>query len=236
MVDHRSPLPTTFTDSTVTDPQNSALLLQVDEDGSLATLLALWVNATIVIRRHEGFLSVTLQVPGRVSFQSDGLCTGCPPHAYVNITDYKNKMQDLCIAETSAVSTNCFLHAGVQNQQSFSPIVNNTYLEACVYSLYKGGNVSILELFNRIASDAKLLPSRGFVPPRPGPIDSIPPDLDRTPVELSTDDDGGLESTSSNFFTEDSFSSALSHIHLSLSNVIVVLLTSIVTVSGVMSR
>ena len=59
---------------------NSALQLHLGSDGSVVTILATWMNTTIVIRRLAELLSVTLQVPGQMSFDSEGLCVGCPRH------------------------------------------------------------------------------------------------------------------------------------------------------------
>ena len=69
-------LPMTFTDGYTHTDENSALQLHVN--GTVASILVVYKNFTIVIRQKDFMLSVTLQVPGRDSFFSDGLCSGCP--------------------------------------------------------------------------------------------------------------------------------------------------------------
>ena len=74
------PLPDTFTEA---DNGNTSLQLHVDDSGTVASILAPWINSTIIIRRISGFLSVSLQVTGHLAFESEGLCTGCPRHQYI---------------------------------------------------------------------------------------------------------------------------------------------------------
>ena len=70
-------LPSSFSDGH-TPTTGSALQLRMSGDRSVASILMVYANFTIVIRQMEQMLSVTLQVPGRASYLSDGLCFGCP--------------------------------------------------------------------------------------------------------------------------------------------------------------
>ena len=73
-------LPSVFVDeSGGALPPSPALQLHHSEGGTVITLIATWLNTTIIIRRVEGFLAVTLTVTGHMAFESQGLCTaGCP--------------------------------------------------------------------------------------------------------------------------------------------------------------
>ena len=72
-------LPTSFSgDSTPHVNANSSLQLHVSDDGTVASILMVYSNFTIVLRKVDFMLSVTLQVPGSASYFSEGLCSGCP--------------------------------------------------------------------------------------------------------------------------------------------------------------
>lgn len=79
-------LPCTFDGMTgdVHSNTNSSLQMDFSESGTVVTLRAHWINSVVIIRRIGEFLSVTMQVPGMMAFQSKGLCTAtCPSHHYV---------------------------------------------------------------------------------------------------------------------------------------------------------
>ena len=73
-------LPSKFQDvSGVSAAPSSSLQLHVSEEGTVVTLVATWINTTIIVRRIAGFLAVTLTVGGQMTFSSQGLCVaGCP--------------------------------------------------------------------------------------------------------------------------------------------------------------
>lgn len=156
-----SPLPSDFIPpfDNFTSSTSSSLPLQLasDSNGSVVTLLATWLKTTIIIRQYANFLSITIQVPGELSNESEGLCRGCPPHMYVNITHFNNQVPSMCPDDNNRALVNCFQHAGVANQDHLFHVTNNTYLDACVYSMYKTKSVEVLSMFNAVADDAKLL-------------------------------------------------------------------------------
>lgn len=154
------PLASNFTP----DSSNSVLQLAFGADGSVVTLMATWLNATIIIRQHAEFLSVTLQVPRVMSLEGEGLCTGCPSHMYVNITSFNSMFPSLCPDLNLRVLTDCFDHGGVVNQNELLHIQNNSYLDACVYHLFKIRTSDVLSMFSGIADDAKLLVNVGDEP------------------------------------------------------------------------
>ena len=149
-------------------PDNSDSPLQIlfGEDRSVVTLLDTWLNATIVIRKYMEFLSVTLQVPSEVSLASEGLCTGCPSHMYINISTLINNLYpSLCPEVNTRVLNDCFDHGGVANIDELLHIMNNSYLDACVHSLFKiGRTLDVLTMFNAISNDAQLLVNGGVDP------------------------------------------------------------------------
>ena len=180
------------------DDTTSPLQLTLGEDGSVVTLMATWLNTTIIIRQYAQFLSITLQVPGEISMESEGLCTGCPSDLYVNITAFNEKVPSLCPDDNTRAISNCFDHAGVANQNPLQNVFNNSYLEACVFSMFKIKTSEVLTMFNAIASDATLLMNVGKRPrPTPSTFTINPPNSrpTRPPriTEAATDD---LTSTS----------------------------------------
>lgn len=168
-----STLSQTFTDQTSTNNTASNLQLSVDPNGNLVTILATWINTTIVIRRYADLLSVTLQVPGHLAFESDGLCRGCPAHAYLNVTQFNYRMTASdCVDESNAATFNCFIHGEVSNKLEFNSILNSTYSDICVYSLWRHNSTdnSVLSFIRAVSDDARRLIDHGFVPARPYPV------------------------------------------------------------------
>lgn len=165
------PLPSDFEPAT-SDNSTNPLQIVPGEDGTVVTLMAIWLNTTIIIRQYAEFLSITLQVPREMSLESDGLCTGCPPHQYIDILSISEAYSSLCEEVNRRVLNFCFDHGGVANNRLIN-VQNNSYLEACVFSLFKiERTVDVLAMFNAIADDAKLLVNIGeepTTPPTPDP-------------------------------------------------------------------
>lgn len=181
-VAHNSePLPTDFTPPlnlpTANDSPGSPLGLMFGADSSVVTLTASWLNATIIIRQYSSFLSVTLQVPSEMAMASEGLCTGCPSHMYVNLTSFFDTIRWLCPTDNTLALESCFTYGGVANVQQLEDVHNNSYLDACVFGLLKANTSEALTMISMIAEDAKLLvdvntitsPSIPSRPPIPSP-------------------------------------------------------------------
>ncbi len=143
------------------DNSTSPLQLMLGEDGSVVTLMATWLNTTIIIRQYAEFLSITLQVPLEISLESEGLCTGCPSHLYLNITAINDQVPSFCPDDNERAIHNCFDHAGVANRRPLENVHNNSYLEACIFSMFKIKTSEVITMFNAIAGDAELLGNVG---------------------------------------------------------------------------
>lgn len=183
-----SPLAFSFTDTTIPDNPSSPLQLNVSDGGMVVTLRALWINTTVIIRQYSNFLSATFQVPGHLSFESEGLCLGCPRHAYFNVTSFNNGVRDHCGTANDDTLYNCFVYGGVTNRFELS---NDTYVDYCTFDTYKTESLDTLSLMNGIANDAELLSDFGIVPIRPEP--SVPPFLTLPPLETTSSE---VETTS----------------------------------------
>ena len=159
-----SPLPQNFSDHSVPNNCSANLQLIVSSDSTAVSLLATWINTTIVIRKHANLLGVTVQVPGHLAFESNGLCRGCPAHAYFNVSRFNDKASEHCESENWSVLFLCFNNFS----NKFNSIFNNSYADVCQYSLWRGNTTRYNELSFLVAvsKDAKLLPDRGYVPPR----------------------------------------------------------------------
>ena len=165
------PLPSDFTPSLV-DNETSPLQLMYGQDQSVVTLMATWLNATVIIRQYSDFLSVTLRVPREMSLSSEGLCTGCPSHMYVNLTSFFDLILSRCPSDNTKALNSCFDYGGVANEDGLDHVHNNSYLEACVFNLFKTKTSEALSMINAIASDAKLLVNVGQ---DPRPVPTLPP-------------------------------------------------------------
>ena len=153
-------LPSTFADNTIPNNANSSLEFNRDADGTEVSLLATWINTTVVIRIHADLLAVTVQVPETLAQQSEGgLCKGCPAEKVFDIQEFNYQMAiGECTDENGAVITNCFF--GFSNRPEFESIDNATYADVCIYSLWRANSTSydVLSFLGAVANDAKVLP------------------------------------------------------------------------------
>ena len=162
-----SPLSPDFTDQTTPNTTNtcgSMLQMNIDPNGTVVTLLAPWINTTIVIRRHADLLAVTLQVPGHLSFESDGLCRSCPAHAYFSMDQFESDSYS-CADESLNALLHCFAFA---NDLQFNDVINSSYTQMCKYSLFQwnSSDFDMLSFYKAVFEDAKLLHNYGNVPRR----------------------------------------------------------------------
>ena len=156
------PLPSTFTDGS--SSSGGALQLTVDANGTVASLLATWLNTTIVLRQYAGYLSVTIQLPGLQAFESEGLCRGCPTHTHIDMSQALAMNQQNCVQQNNIATINCFIKGGVTG---FGDLVRNaSYTDMCKFDVLNAENLDILSLVNATARDARALPPVGFVPNR----------------------------------------------------------------------
>ena len=167
-----SPLSQTFSDLTLPSNCSANLHLQVDNEGTLVTMMAPWINTTVVIRRlpGDGVLAVTVQVPGRLSFESDGLCRGCPAHSHFSIDQFRLQVSSNadCVSDNNAITFNCFIGFTINDYPEFYSVLNVTYATTCWYSMWRHSSAStdFLGFLRSVGNDAKLLGNRGTVPRR----------------------------------------------------------------------
>ena len=161
------PLPSTFTDGS--SSSGGALQLTVDANGTVASLLATWLNTTIVLRQYAGYLAVTIQLPGLQAFESEGLCRGCPSHTHLDMSQALAMNQQSCVEQNNIAAINCFTKGGVTG---FGDLVRNaSYTDMCRFDVLKAENLNILSLVNATVRDATALPPVGFVPSPLEPTD-----------------------------------------------------------------
>ncbi len=161
---NESPLPLTLTNGLTPNNSNSALQLKHTTNSSVVTLLAVWINTTIIIRQHGNALSVVIQLPGDLSFHSEGLCRGCPRHAYFNVTEKNNEVRSHCDQENEDSVYRCFIQPDLVNRNDFNEILNNTYIDYCLFDLHTTESIDSVTLLKAIGRDSGLLQDRGFVP------------------------------------------------------------------------
>ena len=142
------------------------------ENGSLTTLLAPWLNTSIVIRRAFGYLMVSLQVPEPLSRASavDGLCSrGCPTHA-LSATDLSTLAAG-CSSAKQAALINCVNLYSMMPAKLLRPGSNH----ACSYDLLNTYNASLFKLHSAFIQDSLLLGDRTDNPTDSPPTPSAPP-------------------------------------------------------------
>ena len=127
---------------------------------SVATLQAPWLNVSIIIRRVDGYLSVTLQVPKPLSHRNDvsGLCsTGC---SAVTIQENTNLPTYPCPADKLAAGLICLdLEAVLQLYDSLQEQERSiSYSDPCRYDLVLTHNLSLVSLYEALAKDSLQFP------------------------------------------------------------------------------
>ena len=131
--------------------------LMCDANGTVVTLLVPWLNTAIMIRQYAGFLSITIKVPSQIASESEGLCTGCPARMYINITRFNNQFPSRCSDAQSKAMRGCFVRGGVVEKKHLTEVTNNTYLDVCLFNMYKTGTLEVLTMLSAITDDAKTI-------------------------------------------------------------------------------
>ena len=178
-----NPLPYSFTGGFFPFNAGSPLQLNVTSDGTVASLLATWLNMSVIIRNHFGYLSVTVQVPGRLIFDTEGLCNGgCPHHTYLGTEQFRNEEVMKCSEDYNSVVLHCF--TWLSNKDGLLRFTNTSYVYLCVFDTLKTHNLYMLSMSVAVSNDALQLPDVGFVviPPT-----TSPPIFTDPPTEAITD-------------------------------------------------
>lgn len=145
------------------------------ENQTVATILAPWINTTIIIHRIDGYLSVTIQVPESLARKNDvtGLCSdGCG--AGLQVSDVLPEYQQRCPHNYLSTSVMC-LALGITppRQTESGPL----YSQLCSYDLMLTHDDTLLSLYQALGEDATRLPD----------ITQIT--TDTTPTDTPTSDD-----------------------------------------------
>lgn len=162
-----SPLPS---DISTTDATIRSLYhpLEFNIDGSKTTvsILAPWLNLTVIIRKVGDQLSIVLRLPADIMDESEGLCqTGCPNYMQYNRKKILNKS---CSGDSSKALLACSVTAGLLNFFISKPTVSSTMAELCQIDTLYDSSYSLLPLYIGIAKDILALPATGVhVRPKP---------------------------------------------------------------------
>lgn len=160
------------------DTSKLSLLKLTVENNSVATILAPWINATIVIHRTGGYLSATLQVPESLSHGNavTGLCTeGCPTgfdvaDATIDLPDYK------CTKNRVSSAHMCLSLDVMAPLSQFTPMASRTYSHLCTYDLLLTHDLGLLSLYQALGEAALQLPDvTERVTTLPTSPDTMPP-------------------------------------------------------------
>ena len=186
------PLPVTFNEGY---DQSFSSYAVTDTDRTVATIFSTSLSVTVIIRRYANHLSVTVQVPGRMILETQGLCDGgCPHHAYRNITEFinnfANPVTSECSPDYNTTTFDCFTYIG--NGRTFG-ISNSTYTQVCQFDVLLERNLKMVTVINATVQDALMLPDVGSPPPpftEEPTLVTVNPDDFTTPSPDPTSDAG----------------------------------------------
>ena len=129
--------------------------LQLSVNKTVASIVAPWINTTIIIHQADKHLSVSLQVPEPLSRANEvtGLCSeGCPPSFQPLPKEMELKWYG-CTDNRYEVSVMCLV-LGL----AIPPSGTTTYSDLCLYDILKTHDLSLLSLYSALNQDALLLP------------------------------------------------------------------------------
>lgn len=132
---------------------DSSLLRLTVGNQTVATILAPWINTTIIIHRIDGYLSVTIQVPEPLSREDDvtGLCSdGCV--AALQVSDDLPEYKQRCSQNFRNTSIMC-IALGIT-----TPVSGSLYSKLCSYDIALTHDPTLLSLYQALGEDARRLP------------------------------------------------------------------------------
>ena len=142
----------------------------------MATILAPWINTSIVIHRIDGYLSVTMQVPEPLSRANDvtGLCSrGCP--SGFAVTERRVALPEYKCQQNRQITSLMCLALGLA-----TPAIGSiSYSELCVYDILLTHDLALLSLYSALNNDTLRLPDITEIAPPTLP-NTTPPDTKET--------------------------------------------------------
>jgi hypothetical protein len=159
-------------------PLFQPLEFTVDSSRTTASILAPWINTTIVLRRILGYLSIVVQMPASLAFQSYGLChIGCPIHTQHNINV---ELSRYCTPIYNPAINFCGINATLINSGPSSLNLVN----ACTFDILKSKTYKPPHLYRNMIEDYKALPNVGkYITPEPNVPPFVEP-LDSPPIDI----------------------------------------------------
>lgn len=152
-------------------PLYQPLEFHINPTKTMASILAPWLNLTVIIRRHHNYLSIVMQMPADLLDSSEGLChTGCANHTQNNINKLK---QSSCNSDVSLSLRGC-ITAGLLNVIPSESQLSLLLTHICQFDVLKNLTYSVLSILKAVANDYILLRDFGkhiipepFRPPVP---------------------------------------------------------------------
>lgn len=163
-------LPQTFIG--IGSPQSE---LHISNKGSVVSILAPWLNFSIIIRNQGGFLSVVTQIDADEMAASEGLCkTGCPMHTRVDHAEITKKK---CEMDQNNALLGCFtsLLEALENEVYDREDARGSYYSMCTRDVLTQSSYDIIPFLKAAAKDSNLLQDwKPFVLPDPVPPPEVP--------------------------------------------------------------
>lgn len=128
------------------------LEFQIDAARTTVSILAPWLNLTIIIRKQNDYLSIVLRMPADLVDQSDGICqSGCPSHTRYN---FARHIARKCSVDRADALFACSARAGLLN--FFNHIDANVSLQltySCQFDVLNSNSYIPISLYKGIAKD-----------------------------------------------------------------------------------
>ena len=145
-----------------------------------ASILAPWLNLTLIVRKQDKYLSVVTRLPADLVDQSGGLCnTGCPTHTEQSI---EHNVKLSCVDDQNSAIIGCGGKANLLNALKDQSNLTIQLIENCQFDVLNSLTYTPLSLYKGIVQDYKALPNYGdhIVPQPNSNLPIVVPDIKAT--------------------------------------------------------
>ncbi len=148
----------------------------VNEESTIATIHAPWLNLTIVITKYAGYVGVVLRMPTDLIRAADGLCsTSCPAHT-VDDTVIDRIKEESCYHDTNSALYACAINADLNNVLEGDVQSSLPFIKTCQFSVLRPLSYTALSFMKAVARQHTLLPDVApDITPEPFDPDIVPP-------------------------------------------------------------
>ena len=162
----------------------------IDDNRTVATILAPWLNLTIVVTKYDGYLGVVLRMAADLGFGSEGLCSNsCPAHSVMDIEAFKKNSS--CSHDANSALYGCTintdLNSVLEGAVERTDLISIPFIKVCQFDVLQSLSYGVMSFMRAIADQYSILPNVApYITPEPFDPDIVPPILTTTTTPTTT--------------------------------------------------